>query len=377
LTSSTVWISLGFALWLAAAPQGGDTAGLDRLEKAAAERPRDPRVWYALGQAYNHLKQDALATFGRKPEDAPWEQLIVADALASRDRLTDAFVLYRETLERLPAMVSIHDSVAGIYARTGHAAWAAREREAGALPAADCARRRALCEFRAGRHRASLDAALRAEDAESRYWRVRSAAELALTAFRRLDDLPDSVERRAVRATQARAEERHKDAIAELQAALTFVPGERSLRYELAAAQYAARDYDQAIATLDGLLEARPDDPHALKLKGYSLLQARRLEEAAPVLERASEADPGDPGPRIALGRAYVQGGNFAAAVPLIEPQLPGDRDGSLHLQLARAYTGLGQRDRAAALLAQSEALQRADQERNAAVARRKITGPK
>lgn len=138
-----------------------------------------------------------------------------------------------------------------------------------------------------------------------------------------------------------------------------------------------ARNYEQAVATLSPLLQAHPDDPRLLKVVGYSLLQLRRLDEALPTLQRAVERDSSDPGPRLALGRAYLQNGDFAAAIPLIEPHLAGDEDGSLHVQLARAYSGLGQRDKAAALLARSEEIRRAAEERSAASAQRTITPPK
>ena len=42
----------------------------------------------------------------------------------------------------------------------------------------------------------------------------------------------------------------------------------------------------------------------------------------------------------------------FAAALPLLEWQLAGDTDGSVHVQLSRALAGLGQQDKADALLA-------------------------
>jgi predicted Zn-dependent protease len=307
----------------------------------------------------------------------PWQQLLAADALLQTGPLTDAFVLYRTALERLPSMISIHDSVARIYEQTGHADWAARERAAGTLPAADCVRRKALCDFRAGRYHPALTAVMAAPDAESRYWRARAANELALAAFKHLDELADSAERRAVRATQARAQERYVDAVAELKAALTFAPGDPALTSELASSYYSARDFEQALATLSPLLRAHPDDVPLLKMVGYSLLQLRRLDEALPLLQRVVERDPADPAPRLALGRAYVQNGDFAAAIPLIEAQLADDWDGSLHVQLARAYTGLGQRDKAAALLARSQEIQRADQERSAAAAQRTLTPPK
>ena len=78
-------------------------------------------MWYALGQAYNAVKQDALRTFDDSPEHAPWRQLLAADALMINGQFTDAFVLYRATLDRLPSMVAIHDSVARIYETTGRA----------------------------------------------------------------------------------------------------------------------------------------------------------------------------------------------------------------------------------------------------------------
>src|SRR5262249_2851327 len=157
----------------------------------------------------------------------------------------DAFGLYQDVRDQVPSTVGVHDSVARIYERTGHADWAARERAASQPRADECLQRTASCEFRAGRYRAAFNAAIDGADPESRYWRVRAANELALAAFGRLDALPDSVERRAVRAAKARAEERYLDAIVELKAALTFAPGNPALLYDLAASFYSARDYEQ------------------------------------------------------------------------------------------------------------------------------------
>ena len=348
-----------------------------QLRRATALAPKLPGMWYALGQAYNAVKQDALASFD-DPSEAAWRQLLSADALLANNHLPDAFTLYRATLDALPSMVSIHDSVARIYDRTGHAAWAARERANGRLPSTACTERKALCEFRAGRYPSALTAALGGSDSESRYWRARAANELALGAFKQLDALPDSAERRGVRATLARAEERYTDAVAELKAALRLAPRQPELIYELASAHYAARDFDLTIETMAPLLQAYPDDARLLRLQGQSLLQLRRPEEALPFLQRLVERTPNDPSARLALGRAYLQTGDFAAAIRMIEGQLGNDDDGSLHVQLARAYTGLGQREKAAALLSRSDEIQRASRERAAAgAAQRMITAPK
>jgi hypothetical protein len=63
--------------------------------------------------------------------------------------------------------------------------------------------------------------------------------------------------------------------------------------------------------------------------------------------------------------------------VPLLQVELTDDQDGSVHVKLARAYKGLGNNDKAAELMARSEQLQRAAQERNAAKGQRTITPPK
>lgn len=360
--------------YVAAGRPADAVAHLRRITEIA---PRLPGGWYALGHAYNALAQDALGTFEAEPDDSPWRVLLVADALLADGRFTDAFVNYRDALTRLPSMMTIRDSIARIYEKTGRPDWAAQERRLGAMPPTECATRKSLCDFRAGRHRASLAAALAASDVESRYWRARAATELALAAFKRVDALPDSRERREMRAALAREERRFADAIRELKAALTFAPADQDLLDDLGTSYYLARDFEQAAATLLPLVQANSDDPRLLTVTAEALAQLQRLDEALPMLQRAITLDPSNPTPRLALGRALVQVGNFADAIPLIEPQLAGDRDGSLHVQLARAYTGLGQRERAAALLARSQEIQRAAQEQNAATARRTITPPK
>ena len=348
-----------------------------QLRRVTELAPAFPAGWYALGHAYNAITQDALAAFDAQPEDSPWRQLLVADALFADGRLTDAFAIYRATLKQLPSMVSIHDAIAKIYEQTGHADWAAVERRSGRLPPAECVKRKPLCEFRAGRYRPALVAALPGSDPESRYWQARAATELSLAAFRRLDQLPDSRERREVRATLARAERRYTDAIKELEAALAFAPGDPGLLDDLGTTYYMAREYDKAIAVLAPFIKKGPDDARLLTVYGDSLLELERVEEAVAALRRAVAAEPSDPNARLALGRAYVRKGDFAEGIPLIESQLAADTDGSLHVQLARAYTGVGQKEKAQALLARSQEIQRAAQERSAAAGQRTIAPPK
>jgi cellulose synthase operon protein C len=359
------------------AGSGRPLEAVGQLRKVTELAPKLPGGWYALGHAYNAITQDALASFEDQPKDSPWRELLVADALFSDGRLTDAFAVYRATLGRLPAMVSIHDAIARIYEQTGHKAWAATERTKGALSAPACIKRKALCEFRAGRFESALEASRSRSDPESHYWRARSGTELALAAFQRLDQLPDSRERREVRSTLARNERRYTDAIGELKEALTFAPGDPELLDELGTAYVLARDYEQALATFAPLMKARPDDARMLTMYADVLVQLQRLDEAVPLLERAIKIDPSASQSRLILGRAHLQRGNFAAAIPLIEPQLGQDEDGSLHTQLARAYTAVGQKQKAESLLQRAQAIQDAVQKRNAAAAQRTIAAPK
>ncbi len=364
---------------VAAVAQNSNLAAMDtvaKLRTAAMAAPRNPDVWYALGQAYNAIKQDALASL-TNASDAPWRALISADAFEENGHLTDAFVLYRAAQESLPTMITIRDSIARIYERTGHPEWAAVERGKIHVRADACATRPAMCEFRAGRYRTALDAAVKGSDAESRYWTARAANELALAAFKHLDTLPDSAERRSVRAAMAQAQERYTDAVTELKAALRLAPQQPELEYQLAAAYYAARDYDATVATLSPLLQAYPDERRLLSLKAQALSQLQRADEALPILKQLVERAPNDPRMKLALGRAYIQTANFSAAIPLIEEQLHTDSDGSLHMQLARAYSAAGQRDKAAPLLARSEDLRKLDEQRRAATAKNVITAPK
>ena len=163
----------------------------EELRAITGIAPKLPGAWYALFHAYNDVAQEAVASFadvsaaserseratvpergagaparngvgglrGATPPGQGWQDLLLADALLADGRFTDAYGAYRDALGELPAMVTIRDSIATIYEKTGHADWAAIEREKGRLSEAQCAKRRALCAFRARRYRAALTAA--------------------------------------------------------------------------------------------------------------------------------------------------------------------------------------------------------------------------
>ena len=87
------------------------------------------------------------------PQDAPWRQLLSADALLANNHLTDAFAALPGG-HRASAVDGQHSrfSRRAIYERTGHPAWAARERAKGRLTTDGLRRgaRRCASSVRAG-----------------------------------------------------------------------------------------------------------------------------------------------------------------------------------------------------------------------------------
>jgi predicted Zn-dependent protease len=352
---------------------------VEQLRAITGLSPKLPAAWYALFHAYNDIAQEAVASFAADTSPSAWQDLLLADALLADGRFTDAYGTYRDALAALPAMVTIRDSIATIYEKTEHADWAAIERDKGRLSEAQCAKRRALCAFRARRYRAALTAAGTASDPESRYWRARAATELTREALDQLDRLPDSRERREVRAAVATAERRFPDAVTELNAALKLAPKDPLLTAQLGTALYLSREYERAIATLAPVVDEAPasDDVQVLTAYGDSLLQLDRVEEAVRYLRRAFTADTGHRPASLSLARAYIRQGDFKAALPLLEWQLAGDRDGSIHVLLSRALSGLGETAKSEAMLAKSQEIQRASQQRAEEAGKRAIGPPK
>ena len=233
-------------------------------------------------------------------------------------------------------MVTIHDSIAEIYERSGHAAWAARERKQAVVAPDTCAAPRPSASF-VGDAIAVLwmphwpePMPSRATGGRGRHasWRARRTRTSIRSPTRR------SAARPARRSH--RAEDRHQDAVTELTVALKLAP-ENPLTFELATACYAARNYERALASVTPLLQARPDDPRFVNSRGircHSYGGSTKPCRSSSARLRSTQ----DPGPQLALGRAHVQRGDYAAAITLLEPHLASDADGSLHVQLARAY---------------------------------------
>jgi predicted Zn-dependent protease len=342
---------------------------LERFEPAveqygalSEQAPQDPRAWYGLGRSYEGLAQIALGRLQRSAPDSDYVLLLVAETMEAEGRLTNAFRLYREALEKQPGRADAHEALARIYEQTGHSEWAAVERERSrAIPPLDCRSPSLECDFRARRYPSVLASAHSLGTAEGLYWESRAARELAAEAFGRLDPLPPSPEAtlRRVEILRSRKRTLAGEAIEELKKAEHAWPEDLRIRRELAAVLLLAGDAEAARPMLEDLLKREPDSTEVALALGETWLKLQQPARAVPLLESVVRRDPKLRPAQAALGRAYAEVGDMAKAVAPLQVALEGDEDGSLHYQLARAYRATGRSELATQALAQFQEIKK------------------
>ncbi len=127
-----------------------------------------------------------------------------------------------------------------------------------------------------------------------------------------------------------------------------FPPTNTSLdaRYARAAAYHRIPDLDKALAEVDHLVAAYPEDPYFHELKGQILYESGRVGEALPSLAAAVRLAPASPLLRIAFAQAQIAVGdsslNELAIMHLSEAVKIEPRNASAWLQLAIAYGRAG-----------------------------------
>ena len=347
---------------------------LERFEPAiehyralSEQRPQDPRAWYGLGQSYEGVARLALERLQTSAPDSDYVLRLVADTMVAEGRLTNAFRLYREALERRPSLAEAHDAVARIYEDSGHPEWAAVERQrARAIPPLDCHAPSLECDFRSRRYASVLTAARRLGTAEGLYWETRAARELAAEAFGRLDRLPASAEGtlRRVEVLRSRKRTPAREAIDELKKAAQAWPDDIRVRRELATVLVIVGDAETAQPILEELLKREPESAEAALALGQTWLKIQQPVKAVPLLESVVRREPKLLPAQAALGRAYVEVGDMAKAIAPLEAARETDEDGSLHYQLARAYRATGHAEQATQALARFQEIRKAAEAR-------------
>ncbi len=335
-----------------------------QLEKLAQLDARNPKVWYGLGRCYDALSRQAFADLEKVGRGSGYWLAVVGGLRLVQQHYSAAFYFYREALAKQPNLRGLHGALADVYGRTGHADWAAIEQtKERRLPPLNCAANRVECDFVQQRYRQVVAATASASSADAYYWRSLAYNELALGAFHRLAQLPDSAEIHELKAGAHRNQGRHVEAVKEWREALKLAPGNPQIQHELAISLHQTRDYAGAMTLLQELLKKDPDAPDVNYYLGDSLLNQQQGEKAIPFLKKAAERDPALLPAQGSLARAYLQVGQSDRAIPHLKAALPLDEDGSLHYQLARAYQGAGQADLAKQTLAEYQKVQQAAQQ--------------
>lgn len=335
-------------------------SGVRHFRVLSEQEPQSSRAWYGLGRSYEGLARQAFEGLQRSAPDSPYLLLLVAQAMTAQGKVSSAFRLYREALEKRPGLPEAHEGVARIYEQKGQPDWAATERErARQIPPPDCRSPSLECDFRAGRYSAVVAAATSVASAERRYWVSRAAGELAREAFARLGGLPPSPEAMLLRVEVFRNQRQPPgELIEELKKAAATWPDDSRIRRELATLLFLVHNQEAARPLLEELLKREPDSADLTLLLGETLLQTQQAQKAVPVLARAVKLDPKLLPAQAALGRALLETGEAAQAIPHLEAALATDTDGSVHYQLARAYRATGQTERAREALSKFQEIQ-------------------
>jgi predicted Zn-dependent protease len=362
----------------------GDLLSAGRFEQASAQlreltalSPNDPHAWYGLGMSYQGLAEAAFDRLQKANPTSPYVTALVADTRVKRRQYRSAFFFYNETLKQLPALHGIHAALAEVYRKTGHPDWAAEEdRTEAALAPPDCKAHAAECAFLAGHDAPLTKVPVGAAAAETLYWQAKAANELALQAFFRLGQLPESVELHQLRADIARAQGQHQESVREWRAALALKPGNPALQRELAVSLFLAADFRNALELTKELLRAQPRSAEFNFMAGDSLLRIEEPGQAVPYLRAALAGDPKMTEADASLGLALARLGKHTEAIPHLVKALQLDQDGSLHFQLAGAYRAAGETDQARVMMEKYRQIVKREQETKAEVAREAQIGP-
>jgi predicted Zn-dependent protease len=296
---------------------GRPKEAVPHFRKLTTLTPDDAKAWYGLGKSYESISTDAFEQLRKTAPESCWMLALVGDSRVTRKQYRSAFYLYRQALERNPAMGGVHTSIAEVYRKTGHPEWAAEEQS----------------------REPSKPAPVNTPYRESKEYN-----QLALEAFSHLAMLPESVEYHQLRAETMAAQGQHLDAAKEWRAALAMQPGNPTFEKEAAVSLYMGRDYKSAAPLF---LRFRPLTPDLNYMEGDSLLHLEEAAQAIPYLEAAVRADPKMLAAHASLGLAYARTEQPAKAVAHLEAASSLDDDGSLSYQLSRAYQATGQPERA------------------------------
>lgn len=304
---------------------------LQRLDAMVAASPGDYelRLKYARALAGVGRTDEALGQFQalleRQPDD---DRILLSGALLALQ--SGHHDQARRWLKRLLAIETRTDAANYYLGRL-------------ALDEGDTARAVEYLRRAGGEY--AVDAALASATALAGDGRI-DAARRRLRSLRR--ENPDAAARAyATEAELLRRAERQAEALSVLDRALRAHPGNADLRYARAMLRIQAGKVDRAIADLEAVIDANPQNAAALNALGYTLAdRGRDLDRAASLVSRAYELAPDDPAVVDSMGWvAYRQGRLEEALDYLRRARSLSGGDPEIAAHLGEVLWRLGRRD--------------------------------
>jgi predicted Zn-dependent protease len=121
----------------------------------------------------------------------------------------------------------------------------------------------------------------------------------------------------------------------------------QAARYARVYAYHKALEWDLAMAEVNSLIKAEPENPYYHEIKGQILFEQGKVKEALPIFERAAYYSENHPLIMTALGQALVSLEDkelMKRAVPILEDATRQDRGNAFAwFNLAKAYSWLDQ----------------------------------
>ncbi len=361
--------------------QAQPQAALEQLEQAGALAPNSATVLAKSGellilsgrlpdglsrieQAIKFDESEALDALGLPVEG----RISASEASAG---LLALCVAAEEKLEAMqPSSVARDVALAGLYARSGDDAAAARAYQRLA-PAAQIAKttESVFAQAMDAMHRHRYDAAeaallrwlaLHPGDLSARYELVVVRRQVAMVQIARLLAVaPDSYHVHQLLGQYYVDREEDEKALAEYLAVAAARPNLPDVHFWLGHLYWKHGDADHAFAELTRQLELDPGHPEANGELGAVLVAEDRAAEAIPHLELAIHSKP-DLWPAYAqLGRAYAMEKNYARAEEVLKRGLAHDEDAATHYQLAMILRAEGKTAEAAQVFAQVRAIKK------------------
>lgn len=358
--------------------QGSFEQAAEHYRELTARDDTDPRAWYGLGKAYESLATHTFERLNQSAPQSPYVAILLADTRLQRHQYRSAFFFYRQAQSQSPNLPGIHAGLAQVYRNTDHVDWAATEKEREAtLPQPDCKVQASECAFLTRHYFEVVKEATPKPSPATLFWATKAYNELAVQAFDRLSQLPESVQVHVLKAQIFHDHKQNLESANEWRAALKLAPDDVKIKRQLAAALFDAQDYRSAMPLIQEQLAQEPNTPELNYLMGASLYRTEQAEKALPYLQRAVQGRPDILPADAALGLTLVSLNKSPEAIQYLRKALPLDDDGSVHYSLARAYRAAGESQLAAETMQQYQKIQRQNQEINDQLAKEaEITAP-